>query len=161
MTDRSEWPDIDELERQEKELVLPAFDEEIAYNLGSAIADAARAISAPVVINIRTPERTLFHAALAGSIPDNEHWVRRKGNIVFRYLRSSLGVGVAMAAAGEAVGIERGLDPMEFAAHGGGFPIRVPNAGIVAAIGVSGLPQLDDHTLIVNSLRRFITEELA
>ena len=41
----------------------------------------------------------------------------------------------------------------EYAAHGGGFPIRVAGAGRVGLMVVSGLPQLDDHALVVECLR--------
>ena len=41
-------------------------------------------------------------------------------------------------------------------AHGGSFPIRVAGVGIVGAVTVSGLPQAQDHALVVEGLRDFL-----
>jgi uncharacterized protein (UPF0303 family) len=49
------------------------------------------------------------------------------------------------------------VSSMEFSAHGGCFPIRVRGVGIVACATVSGLPQEEDHALVVECLRRFMT----
>jgi uncharacterized protein (UPF0303 family) len=35
----------------------------------------------------------------------------------------------------------------DFVIHGGGFPVTVKGVGVVAAIGVSGLPSVEDHEL--------------
>ena len=40
----------------------------------------------------------------------------------------------------------------DFALHGGGFPLRVPGVGVVAAIAISGLPSREDHDMIVTTL---------
>ena len=44
-----------------------AFGETEALDLGARLVGLAKARGAGVVINIRTPDRTLFHAALPGS----------------------------------------------------------------------------------------------
>ena len=44
------------------------------------------------------------------------------------------------------------LPEEDYAAHGGCFPLIVENAGIVGAVTVSGLPQRDDHNLVVEAL---------
>jgi uncharacterized protein (UPF0303 family) len=48
------------------------------------------------------------------------------------------------------------VDPAEFAAHGGAFPVRVRGVGLVGTVAVSGLPQEEDHRLVVTILERFL-----
>ena len=145
-------PSVEDLQRQETALVFPRFSEETAWEIGTALAAAARHATAPVVIDIRTPDRTLFHAALPGSVPDNDHWARRKSNITLRCHQSSLLVGRRLAAKGASVGSEFGLDPLDYAAHGGSFPIRVAEVGVIGAITVSGLASEEDHAMIVAAI---------
>jgi len=45
-----------------------------------------------------------------------------------------------------------GLILTEFAAHGGSFPITIAGSGVIGSVGVSGLPQRDDHELVVEAL---------
>jgi uncharacterized protein (UPF0303 family) len=40
----------------------------------------------------------------------------------------------------------------DYAIHGGGFPIYVLGVGIVGSVVLSGLPQREDHGLVVEAL---------
>ncbi|UVC09572.1 heme-degrading domain-containing protein [Rhizobium sp. TH2] len=146
--------------KQEALAQFTAFNEETAFDLGSAIYTIARSKRLPVAINIRTSERVLFHAAMPGATPDNDQWVRRKSNVVLRFHQSSLLYGQSMAEKGRTIGPEWGLDPLDYAGHGGSFPIRVKKVGVIGAITVSGLPQLDDHRMIIEALDQFLKLEL-
>ncbi|MET0302587.1 MAG: heme-binding protein [Microbacteriaceae bacterium] len=42
------------------------------------------------------------------------------------------------------------------AANGGVFPITVTGVGVVGAVGISGLPQVEDHAFVVDQLRAFL-----
>ena len=42
----------------------------------------------------------------------------------------------------------------DFAASGGGVPIFVSGVGVVGAATVSGLPDVEDHQLVVAAMRR-------
>jgi uncharacterized protein (UPF0303 family) len=48
------------------------------------------------------------------------------------------------------------LDPDLYAAHGGAFPVNVRGVGVVGTVAVSGLPQLEDHALVVEVLAEFL-----
>ncbi|MDO6962372.1 heme-degrading domain-containing protein [Rhizobium alvei] len=146
--------------KQETIASFPNFNEEAAFDLGSAIYAIARGRRAPVVIGIRTPDRTLFHAAMPGSSPDNDHWLRRKSNIVLRFHQSSLMFGETLAAKGRQVGPELGLDPLDYAAHGGSFPIRVKKTGVIGAVTVSGLPSIEDHRMVIEALSLYLKVDL-
>jgi uncharacterized protein (UPF0303 family) len=143
---------IDQIIAEEKKLMFRTFDEADALEVGMALVAAARVQGAPVIIDIRTPDRTLFHAALPGSAPDNDEWARRKSNTTLRFHKSSYAIGEAMRQKGRHPGPDIGLDPMEFSAHGGSFPVRIKGTGVIAAITVSGLAQAEDHAMIVKVL---------
>ncbi|MAU22819.1 MAG: hypothetical protein CMH13_20165 [Martelella sp.] len=149
----------DEVAGQEKKLVLARFDETDAWDIGQRLVDRAQALDAPVVIDIRTPSRTLFHAALPGSAPDNDMWARRKSNVVFHFHRSSYAIELEHRRKGRTIGPELGLNLTDYADHGGSFPVRIHHVGVVAAITVSGLASKDDHGLIVDVLTAFVKEQ--
>jgi len=45
-----------------------------------------------------------------------------------------------------------GLPLRDYTAHGGSFPIRVVGVGTIGTVTVSGLPQRDDHAMLVEEL---------
>jgi uncharacterized protein (UPF0303 family) len=141
-----------DLEAEAATLVLPGFDETTALRLGRILTDLSLAESLPVVIDIRTPDRTLFHAGLPGSAPLNDLWARRKSNTALRFHEASLLVGTKHREKGETLA-KHGLDLADYADHGGAVPIRVAGVGVVAVATVSGLPQVEDHRLVVRGIR--------
>ncbi|SON55271.1 hypothetical protein HDIA_1730 [Hartmannibacter diazotrophicus] len=143
---------IKDLEQQEADLVFKTFDEDTAIMIGMALVEAGKANKAPIVIDIRTPDRTLFHAALAGSAPDNDQWALRKSNFALRMHCSSMLGGRRLKEAGKTVGPELGLDLITYAAHGGSVPIRVAGVGVIGAITVSGLASAEDHSMVVAAM---------
>jgi uncharacterized protein (UPF0303 family) len=62
--------------------------------------------------------------------------------------------------AGKTIEEKSFISSFEFSPHGGAFPIRVKGVGIVAAATVSGLPQEDDHALVVEALRQLKAEKV-
>jgi uncharacterized protein (UPF0303 family) len=52
-----------------------------------------------------------------------------------------------------------GLDPRHYAAHGGAFPILIRSVGPVGVVVVSGLPQVEDHRMVVAALRDHLGRE--
>jgi uncharacterized protein (UPF0303 family) len=147
---------ISALEQQEQALVFDGFDEDTAFAVGNALREQAAASRAPVVVDIRSANRRFYFAALPGSAPDNDEWARRKGNMALRKQCSSLLCGERLKVSGQSVGQGMGLDPLDYAAQGGSFPVRVRGTGVVAVITVSGLPSRDDHELIVGVLAGYL-----
>jgi len=147
--------------RQEKTLVFDRFDSHTAWLIGSTLQKLAHDAEWPIVIDIHAAGRTLFHAAMPGSTAENDDWVRRKQATVLRLGRSTYGIGRELHDSGETLEGHYGLPESDFAAHGGGFPIHVRTSGegtdhvqtnLAGAIVVSGLPQREDHVLIVHVL---------
>ena len=148
-------PPLEELEAQERRLVFRQFTYDDAWALGSLLVELARERQAPVAIDIHRAGQQLFHAALPGSTPDNDAWIARKRRVVERYGTSSYVVGARFRAKGTTFEDSSRLDPDTYAAHGGSFPVTVMGAGVIGTVTVSGLPQLDDHALVVEGLRGF------
>jgi uncharacterized protein (UPF0303 family) len=148
--------DIARLILQEEVLRFSRFDEDDAWALGLLMQKRAAERKLPLVIDIRHKGRPLFYAALAGTSPDNPEWVRRKCNVVFRYHRSSYRMGRELALKGKELGAGDGVDPAEYATHGGSFPIHVKGVGIAGAVTVSGIPQRDDHNFTVEMISEFL-----
>lgn len=145
----------DEILADEAELVFERFGKEESWLLGSQMRAAAVAESLPVVIGIRLGEQQVFRAALDGSSADNDEWLARKAAVALRYGRSSMGVGELFRVQGRDFDRDSRLDVSRFAAFGGVFPIQVRGTGIVGTVGVSGLPQKEDHAFVVAQLREF------
>ncbi|GAA2957785.1 heme-degrading domain-containing protein [Streptomyces enissocaesilis] len=146
---------IAELAAQERRLVLPRFTHEDAWALGGLLVELARERDAPVAIDIRRGTQQLFHCALPGSSADNDAWIDRKRRVVERYAESSYLVGTRFRAKGTTFEDSSRLDPDVYAAHGGAFPVAVEGAGVIGTVTVSGLPQAEDHAMVVEALTRF------
>jgi uncharacterized protein (UPF0303 family) len=149
-------PSLEDVERAERELVFDGFDNDVAVDLGLRLVAAARAAALPVTIDIRRGGQQLFHAALPGTSADNDGWAERKARAVQRFGKSSLRLRLECEADGTTLEERFMLPPFEYAAHGGSFPVTVRGTGVVGAVTVSGLPQLEDHRFVVEQLHAFL-----
>ena len=147
--------DLEMIALQEKRLQFKSFDSEMAWALGSALKAAAEKRHVAVVIDIQVSGHALFSYAMQGTTPDNWEWIRRKRNLVMRYHRSSYAIGLKHQRAGTTLE-GGGLDVKDYAAHGGCFPIFLEGTGCVGTITVSGLPQREDHALVVSVLQEYL-----
>lgn len=148
--------DLDRIALQEKRLQFKHFDARAAWAIGSALKAAAEKRQVAVAIDIQLHGHALFSYAMPGMTPDNWDWIRRKRNVVMRYFRSSYAIGLRNELAHTTLQIKTGLDLRDYAAHGGCFPIFVEGTGCVGTITVSGLPQREDHSLVVAVLQEYL-----
>jgi len=147
---------IDDLEQQERELVLDRFTHEDVWLLGSRLAERALRERHPVMIDIRRTTGVLFRAAMAGTTSDQAAWIDRKSATAFRFEASTLLVGLRMDADGRDPFVDGWLDAARYTLDGGAVPIRVAGAGVVAVATVSGLTSEEDHALVVDALRSLL-----
>jgi uncharacterized protein (UPF0303 family) len=152
---RGDTMTIDDLRAEAATLILPAFTETDALRLGTALVATAQDRSLPVVISIRAANRTYFHAALPGSAANNDHWARRKGNTALMFGTSSLLQRLLHEGNGRTLATS-GLADADYALSGGAVPVCVRGAGMVAVATVSGLPDTEDHALVVSAIRALI-----
>jgi uncharacterized protein (UPF0303 family) len=144
------------VEAEERELVFDSFTNDDALALGLAIVDKARERRLPIAVDVERGGQRLFHFAAEGTSPDNAGWIERKKALVRRTFRSSYAIGLKLRSQGKTLAESLELSTAEYAAHGGCFPISVKRVGFVGTVTVSGLPQKDDHDLVVESIREFL-----
>ena len=152
MPDADALPTLDEVEEQERRLVLPRADLESLFALGRRMADTALERRLPVLIQVRAGRRLVFVAALPGSTRSNDHWAARKARLAARFEQSSMRVRLSNPPDGEAVHERQALPRDRFAAHGGAFPLRTAGGEFIGTVVVSGLPQVQDHAFVVEML---------
>ncbi len=150
---------LKQLLEQEQELQFTKFNEEVAWKIGSQLVELARSRNLPVTIDITRGTHQLFHVALRGTSPDNDEWVKRKVRLVYRFGHSSFYMGQLLKSKGKTIEQSYLIPESEYAPHGGCFPIIIKDTGIVGTVTVSGLPQEEDHKLVVEAIRTYLAEE--
>ena len=155
---RENWPPIDQLEAQERDLVLERADLGALQALGRQMSEAAATRHLPIVIQIRAGARLVSVAALPGSTASNDLWAARKARLTEHFEQSSMLVRLRHERDGQDVHTAHTLSPDLYQAHGGAFPLRVRGAGMIGSVVVSGLPQIEDHAFVVEQLERFLEE---
>jgi uncharacterized protein (UPF0303 family) len=148
--------DIAMIAEQEAMLVFEKFDEAAAYAIGSAIRERGLKEKHPIVVDIRTWDRPLFYAALPGSTADNANWARRKRNVVQNFHKSTYRMVLEQQRPDRTFKPGAGLDSADYVLAGGGFPLTVKGAGVIGVIAVSGLPEREDHGVIVEVLAGYL-----
>lgn len=141
---------------EEAELQFSSFYNATALKLGLYILRRAQEDSKKITIDIERHGQQLFHYAMEGTTPDNDQWIIRKKNVVNRFHKSSMHVRCILQEAGLDIESKYLLNPKEYSAHGGSFPLIIKDVGVVGTVTVSGLPQEEDHALVVSCLREFI-----
>lgn len=152
--------DLECIARQERELRWTSFNEEDAWQLGSTLRELSVERQLAIVIDIRrfvphvgnNAGIPLFYAALPGTAADNAEWARRKANLVARLGRSSYAIGLSLQARNTTLEQKYALPAVDYVSHGGAFPIVLAGTGVIGSVTVSGLPQRDDHELVVEAL---------
>ena len=144
--------DIARVAKQEKRLAFTAFDEATAFSVGSALRERALTEKLPIVIQISVWDRLLFYAALPGSSSSNFDWVRRKINVVKMFQKSTYRMVLEQNSPDRAFKTGHGLPVTDYVLAGGGFPVVIKGVGAVGAFGVSGLPEREDHGVVVDAL---------
>ena len=76
-----------------------------------------------------------------------------------RFGHSSFSVGTKHRVEGTDFFESQSVDPRDHAAHGGAFPVIVRGVGMVGTVTVSGLPQAEDHRLVVETLRAVLAAD--
>jgi uncharacterized protein (UPF0303 family) len=141
--------------KQEENFSFSSFTNDDAIALGQEMLKIATSQKAPVIVQVRIGQQIIFHAALTGTTTENDWWINRKARVVEKFNHSSIYVRVSFEEKNQTFEEHSGLDNELYAAHGGGFPIIVAGQGVVGVALVSGLPQVEDHKMIIQGLTNF------
>jgi len=144
--------DIARLIEQERRLRFEHFTADIAWQIGTQLKALAELRNAAVTIEIRVNRELVFFYAMPGTAPTNADWARRKRNTVELMHKSSYRVGRELERDGGTLEDRMGLPLRDHAVHGGSFPLMVLGLGCVGTVTVSGLPQREDHAMLVEVL---------
>ena len=142
---------LEKVASQEAALVFESFDSETAWCLGVALRERAAAGGLAIAFEIEFGGIRMVTVSMNGATPDNADWIRRKQNTLRRFQRSSYGVKLSLAEKGTTLAERFGVNPADFVASGGCFPIRLRGSpAVLGSLTVSGLPDHEDHALAVS-----------
>ena len=150
---------LNQLLQLEQELQFVKFNEATAWRIGSQLVEYGREEKLPITIDIMRGTHQLFHASLPGTSADNDEWVKRKVRLVYRFGHSSFYMGQLLKSKGKRIEEAYLVSETDYAPHGGCFPVIVKGTGVVGTITVSGLPQEEDHKLVVQAIRTYLAQE--
>ncbi len=153
--------DIEHLLLQEQHLRFATLDFDDCWALGSRIREVAQARGLPIAIGVELNGQQIFFSALPGTTADNSEWMRRKLNVVRRFQTSTYLVQRQLALKDTTLPERSAAAHADYAAAGGGFPLKLENGLCVGGIVVSGLPQRQDHALVVEVLAEWLGKDPA
>jgi uncharacterized protein (UPF0303 family) len=148
---------LKQLLQEEQELQFASFNEVTSWQVGSQLVERSMRERLAVTIDITRGKQQLFHASLPGTSADNDEWIRRKVRLVYRFGHSSLYMNQLLKSKGKSLEDAYFLPQEKYGPFGGSFPVLIRGSGMVGTITVSGLPQEDDHRLVVETIRSFLT----
>jgi uncharacterized protein (UPF0303 family) len=147
------------LELEVKTLMLASLTQAEALEIGEIAVTLGRARKAPIAIEVKMGQWSVFHASLPGSTPENDSWIARKARVVLATGNSTMYERVLAEEQGIDWYAVKGLPEETHAIHGGGLPLNVKGMGCVGILLISGLPQVQDHLLGVDVLTEFLARK--
>ena len=148
---------LEALQQLEETLQFPSFDLEDAYALGTRLREAGTREPEPIAVRIVLDDLIVYQSFLPGTGNDNNWWMDKKYATVKRTHHASLRAAAERELAGSLEDWQ--TDEEHYAFCGGGFPIVVNGEFRGAAI-VSGLPHLDDHRCLTETIAAYLGKNI-
>jgi uncharacterized protein (UPF0303 family) len=135
-----------------EKITLKKFTNKIALDMGRKIIELSESRNQEIAVEVRRLNHTIF-LYIGETLPADKHnWLRRKANVAILFEESSLNVKMDLEKGSMSLDKTFALRNSDYIAKGGAIPIFVENAGMVGAITVSGLKDVEDHQIIVDAL---------
>lgn len=136
---------------------FPEFSRDDIWELACDLMESNKEFPKQVAMEIYIGNTQMFRylPGRCGSL--QEMWLGRKRNTVLALGKSSVLAAAEVAMKEQTMAdVVPGLpNSDDYAAVGGGFPLRTKDGCIFGTVCVSGLPDVLDHELIVGGLNRF------
>ena len=145
--------------QEELLLTLPALDVADALEIGEIAKSFGTQRGLPIAVEVRIGDWIIYHASLPGSKSENQWWIDRKARVVLLKHHSTIYERVSAEERGIDWHKENNLLDETHAIHGGGIPLITKDEGLVGALLISGLPQVEDHLLGVEVLTEFLARK--
>ncbi|WP_175598107.1 heme-degrading domain-containing protein [Paenibacillus luteus] len=158
MTTPSMEQRLQQMEQEEQELWFSFFTNDTALELGLAIVEEARRNGQRITVDVTRTGQRLFLHAMEGTSAENENWIRRKNNAANHFGMSSWHIACRLRSEGTTMEEKHGLPIADYVEAGGAFPLLVRGEGQIGTVTVSGLPDQEDHDLLVSVLHRFLSQ---
>ncbi|MFC8191584.1 heme-degrading domain-containing protein [Cellulomonas sp. NPDC057328] len=139
----------------EPRLDLPQFTQDDAVDLGLLAVAVVRERGANLAVRVELAGETVFLAKTGTTDAGNEPWLEGKARVVHRFGEPSLLVRRRHEAAGTPFDRRDDVDHDLLKAHGGSVPLRVAGE-VVGTLTTSGEPDVVDHAVSAEAVRRFL-----
>ena len=146
---------LNALLQEEIDYQFAEFTNNTAYHIGTRIIEKALNENKLIVVNIQKEGELLFYTKMNGPTLNHDDWVMRKNNTVHYFKHSSYYTHYYLKSINSNVEAHS-LDPKNYAAEGGAFPLIIKDVGVVGTITVSGLSGEEDHRMITDVLIEFM-----
>lgn len=146
-----------ELLEHELSTKLVSLGNEEALAIGKLATEIGISRNLPIAIQVQIGEWIVYKAALPGSKPENDGWIKRKANVVLLKHHSTMYERVLAEENSRDWHLDNGVEDATHAIHGGGFPL-ITNEGFKGILLISGLPQVEDHLLAVEILKTYLSK---
>ena len=136
-------------------LDVASFTQDDAVDLGVVALEVVRERGADLAVRVELGGQTVFLAKTGSTDTSNEPWLEGKSRVVHRFGEPSLLVRLRHAEAGTPFEDRDDVDHDQLKAHGGSVPLRV-RGEVVGTLTTSGEPDVVDHAVAVEAVRRFL-----
>jgi len=144
---------VAELE-QLNELSVGPMRADDAVDLGLITVALIRERDLNLAVDVTLHGHSMFRAKLKNTGPDNDFWLDAKAAVAVRFGEPSLLVKLRHLEAGTPFDERADVDHASMRAHGGSIPLRDGDQ-VIGTITVSGEPDVIDHDVAAQAVRRY------
>jgi uncharacterized protein (UPF0303 family) len=131
-----------------------------AVDLGLVAVSLIRERDLNLAVDVSLRGHSMFRAKLKNTGPENDFWLDAKAAVAVRFGEPSLLVKLRHLEAGTPFEERTDVDHSRLKAHGGSIPLR-NGEEVVGTITVSGEPDVIDHEVAAEALRRYLRQREA